>query len=244
MPNDAEVSKDHGKKIFCFPKNILEKLRARPAMKLARLMVSDTIRAKRRQIFTGPEEKFYALYDIETIGHEFGHTLWLDLDTEVLMNRTGNFKNIEEWKATTGGLMAFFLNPKEELKEDVIIDNIVRSVAQIGWMKQPDRVPYYTEILIHLKLLFDSGIIFLDADGKVELDYTEETYDALVVLYKKHYGDLVDTYISKTDATEFLSRYAIEKDGVFLPVDPKLREFVEKYFKLYEEIGSVVDDQV
>jgi hypothetical protein len=39
---------------------------------------------------------------VSTTGHEFGHTLWLDSDTEMRMNGTGNFKNVEEWKATTG----------------------------------------------------------------------------------------------------------------------------------------------
>jgi hypothetical protein len=31
--------------------------------------------------------------------------------TEQALNVSGNFKNIEEWKATAGGLMAFFRTP-------------------------------------------------------------------------------------------------------------------------------------
>ena len=32
-------------------------------------------------------QRYFKIYDIETIGHEFGHALWLDLDTESLMNQ-------------------------------------------------------------------------------------------------------------------------------------------------------------
>jgi hypothetical protein len=48
----------------------------------------------------GDENIFYKVYDIETIGHEYGHTLWLYKDSEEMMNESGNFSNIEEWKAT------------------------------------------------------------------------------------------------------------------------------------------------
>ena len=55
---------------------------------------------KHQNFIQNDAKKYFEIYDIETIGHEFGHTLWLDLDTESVMNTTGNFKNIEEFKAT------------------------------------------------------------------------------------------------------------------------------------------------
>ncbi len=41
--------------------------------------------------------------------------------------------------------MAFFQNPLEELKEDIIVGLVTRSVRLIDWMKQTEVVPYYTE---------------------------------------------------------------------------------------------------
>jgi len=50
------------------------------------------------------------------------------------MNKTGNFKNIEEFKATTGGLVSFFLNPENDnLKEDLVYSLIKRAVELIAW---------------------------------------------------------------------------------------------------------------
>lgn len=145
MPNDAIVSKDYGKKIFSFAENILKQARSRPQMKLASLTLHPELRQKRKDILFGSDERYYRLYDIETIGHEFGHTLWLDTDTEAQMNAKGEFKNIEEWKATTGGLLAFFFHPNPELKEDIVVDLVSRAVGLISWMKVEDVQPYYAE---------------------------------------------------------------------------------------------------
>lgn len=243
VPNDAEVSKTHGKKIFSFPENVLARYRSQPQMKISKLTLSDTIRAKRKEILFGSDSRFYRLYDIETIGHEFWHTLWLDLDTEIHMNASWNFKNIEEWKATTGWLMAFFQNPENNYKEDVLVDLITRSVGLISWMKQDEVVPYYTEWLIHLKLLFDSKIIYLDEQNRVELRYSEETFESLREIYEDHYGKLIDVYISKSDASKFLDEYTIREGWYFLPKDEVLRGFVKSYYHLYEEIWSVIDDE-
>jgi hypothetical protein len=108
LPNDNIVSAAHGKKIFSFAANTLATERAKPQMQLMHEMVDAELLERDRTI-VGDERLFYHVYDISTIGHEYGHTLWLEHDTEMRMNDGGNFKNIEEWKATMGGLMAFFL---------------------------------------------------------------------------------------------------------------------------------------
>lgn len=244
VPNDKEVTKTHGKKIFAFPKKALANYQSQPPMKLSKMTLSDKIRTKRKNILLNQDSRFYKLYDIETIGHEFWHTLWMDSDTEILMNQSWNFKNIEEWKATTGGLMAFFQNPKEALKEDLIVNLITRSVGLINWMKNTEVVPYYTEWLIHLKILFDSGIIFLDDENKVEMEYTDANYEKLRELYSEHYGNIIDTYTSKADASEFLSRYTLSENGYFLPKDEKLRTFVKYYYELYEKLWNIIDEEV
>ncbi len=242
VPNDAEVSRVHGKKIFSFAQTVLKRSRAQPKMKLSRLTLSDAIRKKCDEVVFGPDERFYRLYDVETIGHEFGHTLWMELDTEPRMNESGEFKNVEEWKATMGGLVAFLMNGDEVMKEDVIVDFIVRSVNLIAWMKEEESVPYYCEALVHLTILFDSGIVFRNSEGAIEMNEGAAAYEAFKRLAMETYSHLADVYLAKSDATEFLDCYAVRENGYFLPTDPRVREFVEWYYDLYEKFGNAVDD--
>jgi hypothetical protein len=146
------------------------------------------------------------------------------------------FKNIEEFKATTGGLMAFFENEDENLKEAVLEDTIKRAVGLIAWMEVDEVLPYYIEGLIHLTGLFESGI--LEFNGKnLEFDYSN--YDKLKEWYKKTYLDLADTYVKKADAKEFLDRY-VYKEKNFYPLNKKADEFVKYYYKRYQEIGDKI----
>lgn len=71
------MSKVHGKKIFAFPKYVRESQKAAPKMALDAKMIDAEILEKYEAFLQGPEERYYEIYDIETIGHEFGHTLWL-----------------------------------------------------------------------------------------------------------------------------------------------------------------------
>lgn len=100
VPNDDEVSKIHGKKIFAFPKFVLESKRSSPKMQLDEEIFSTEILEKYHNFLHGDDTNFYKIYDIETIGHEFGHTLWLTPGCEVKMDELGQYKNIEEFKAT------------------------------------------------------------------------------------------------------------------------------------------------
>jgi len=67
---------------------------------------------------------WHKIYQISTIGHEFGHILWVDDDTESLMNGSGAFKNIEEFKATAGGLVSIFYKGDDTLYR-YIVDDLV-----------------------------------------------------------------------------------------------------------------------
>ena len=81
---------------------------------------------------------WHQVYDISTIGHEYGHILWCDEQTESVMNKTGNFKNIEEFKATTGGLISYLLDDEtDELFFNVFFFFVfvLRCVGLIGWME-------------------------------------------------------------------------------------------------------------
>lgn len=218
-------------------------MRTVPQPKIRALTLDAELIIHRNELLQNPDpSRFYKLYDIETIGHEFGHALWTDMTTEVQMNIYGNYKNIEEWKATTGGLVAYFLNPDEDIRKDVIVDLVVRSVTLIEWMKIEEVVPYYTEGLIHLHVLFESGMISLDADNKVLFHYSPETYEALKAGYIKHYDALIDSYLAEEDATIFLDKYATHEGKYFYPRNPQIRAFVEFYTELYERIGNEIEE--
>ena len=139
---------------------------------------------------------WHELYDISTVGHEYGHILWIDSDTETKMNLSGQFKNIEEFKATTGGLMAFFGNEKEALKQHVVDDLVSRAVGLMAWREVGEVLPYYCEGLIHLALLFGSGIIRYEDEIKIE--YTQ--YDAMKEAYQTEYTNLAKHNLNKADA--------------------------------------------
>ncbi|MGB2553883.1 hypothetical protein ACPF04_12085, partial [Campylobacter sp. MOP51] len=80
-------------------------------------------------------------------------------DSEKEMNTGGVFKYIEEYKATTGGLVNFFLHEEEEYKMPVFHDLIARSVGLISWREVDEVRAYYCEGLIHLSLLFKADAL-------------------------------------------------------------------------------------
>ncbi|WP_457562861.1 invasion protein CiaB [Caminibacter pacificus] len=235
VPNDEEVSLEKGKKIFAFVDKVYGDIKARPKMALSYEILGKEFMDKFYKELED-KEKFIKVYDITTIGHEFGHILWVDENSESVMNKSGMFKNVEEFKATTGGLMAFFENEYESLKEAVLEDTIKRAVGLIAWMEVDEVLPYYIEGLIHLTGLFESGI--LEFNGKnLEFDYSN--YEKLKEWYKKTYLDLADTYVKKADAKEFLDKY-VYKDKNYYPINKKADEFVRYYYKKYQEIGDKI----
>jgi hypothetical protein len=150
------------------------------------------------------------------------------------MNISGQFKNIEEFKATSGGLMAFFANEKEALKDHIIDDVVGRAVGLMAWREVGEVLPYYCEGLIHLDILFSSGVI--SYDGKINIDYSK--YDEMKKTYHNSYKKLAETYLSKVDASVYLNTYTSKEEGVYLPVKEDIRSFVEHYYARYKEIGQ------
>ena len=245
VPNDDVVSAKFGKKIFAFPRFVLASQRNRPFMELSSLTIDEKILHSYRRFLFGSDGNYNKIYDIETIGHEYGHTLWLDQDNEVKMNyKTGVYKNIEEFKATAGGLVAYFISWDESLREDIVVTHIMRCVWLLKYREVEDIVPYYAEALIHFQALFDSGIVFVEK-GKIHMNLTDETFESLKIEYIKVYSQLIHTYLHKIDAWEF-RKNVVEKNSewFYLPVDKKIKSFVENYYKLYKEVGNEIDTSV
>ena len=234
VPNDEQVSKELGKKIFAYADFVMESKKAKPIMKLSvETMGEAFVKAQRALIDTNPT-LWHELYDISTIGHEYGHILWIDSDTESKMNMTGQFKNIEEFKATAGGLMAFFDNEKEALKKHLIDDVVSRAVGLMGWREVGEVLPYYCEGLIHLDILFSSGVISYDKEIRVDYD----KYDAMREAYQSAYSALAQHYLAKIDAQVYLNKYAIKQEGVYLPSNEEIKAFVQHYYRRYKAIGQ------
>jgi len=234
VPNDEQVSAELGKKIFAYADFVMESKKSKPIMKLSvETMGEAFVKAQRELIDTNPS-LWQEIYDISTVGHEYGHILWIDSDTETKMNGSGQFKNIEEFKATSGGLMAFFHNERDELKEHVVNDVVSRAVGLMAWREVGEVLPYYCEGLIHLELLFGSGIITYD--GQIHIDYAK--YDAMKEAYISAYKNLAETYLKKVDASTYLEQYTVKEDSVYLPKNANIKSFVEHYYARYKEIGQ------
>jgi len=243
VPNDEIVSKEEGKKIFAFSDEILQTTRAKPFLKLSQEIFGQEILSEDRIFLFNETSAWHKVYDITTIGHEFGHILWCDDETESVMNRTGNFKNIEEFKATTGGLVSFFLdesNDEKNLEKQVLIDTVKRAIGLMGWREVDEVQPYYCEGIIHLNGLFDSGILAWDKN-ELSIDLSDSKYEALKKWYIQTYSSLAKHYLDKKDATEFLNQYAVKEDRYFMPINKQINSFVKHYFKRYQEIGQELD---
>ena len=234
VPNDEQVSAELGKKIFAYADFVMESKKAKPIMKLSVETMGEAFVKKQKALVDNEPELWQEIYDISTVGHEYGHILWIDSDTETKMNGSGQFKNIEEFKATSGGLMAFFSNEREELKKHIVDDLVSRAVGLMAWREVGEVLPYYCEGLIHLDILFASGVITYD--GQIKIDYNK--YDAMKQMYQNAYKKLAENYLAKVDANIYLGDYTVKGDGVYLPVNEEIRSFVEHYYARYKEIGQ------
>ena len=243
VPNDECVSKALGKKIFAFPERVLESARHKPFMKLASEIFPREFLQESREILYFHAPLWHRVYEICTIGHEFGHIFFIDEDTENAMNAKGQFKNIEEFKATSGGLMNFFLHEDSSLIRALLIDHIKRAVGLIAWMEQDEVMPYYCEGLMHLGILFDSGVLAFSG-GCLDVDLGAEAYGRLKSLYTARYNELAEHYLQKREAGLFLERFLyLDENRRYKPKEERCRAFVEHYWRRYQEVGQLIDEE-
>ncbi|MRJ02378.1 MAG: invasion protein CiaB [Epsilonproteobacteria bacterium] len=233
VPNDEVVSKEYGKKIFAYPDMVLAIQRAKPKLLIGTLLYGDEFYERFRRILNEPEV-WHEIYDITTIGHELGHILWIDGESEGAMNASGQFKNLEEFKATVGGLVSYFLYEEDRLWDYLLEDTIVRVVSLLNWMEIDEVQPYYVEGLLHLEGLFESGVLAFD--GTLQIDLSRWRYEALKEWYLHIYSEIARHYLLKEDSKRFLDRF-IEYDQHILPRNRNIREFVHYYYQLYQKVG-------
>ncbi len=245
VPNDEVISAKEGKKIFAFSDEILQGQRAKPFLQLSNEILGQDFLTHERTFLFQENKKWHQVYDITTIGHEFGHILWCDDETETVMNKTANFKNIEEFKATTGGLVSYFMDKssdEKDLEEFVISDTIKRAIGLIAWMEVDEVQPYYCEGMIHLYGLFETKALVWDKENKkLTINQDKQIIEAIKQWYIKTYTKLALHYLNKKDASEFLNDYAIKKDRYYTSVDENIDNFVQYYFNRYKEIGQELD---
>ena len=240
IPNDPIITEKCGKKIFAVPSFILTAQKNNPVMKLTHDFFDKKVLENYRDFLYGPAENYYKIYDIETIGHEFGHTLWLDTDTETTMNKkSGAYKDIEEFKATSGWLVSFFLNEQPELVEDILTTHIMRCIWMMKYRKVDDVVPYYAECLIHLDTLYNSGVITFD-NSKLSINYSSSVYEKYKKLYITTYQKLIDWYLNKRDAWEFLWDYAIFEGKYYNAKNTELKAILDHYYSQYEKMWNEI----
>ncbi len=245
VPNDEEVSKKFWKKIFAFPKYVLDFQRKTPFLKIQSMVIDKTILSKYRYNIFWDEKKYYKIYDIETLWHEFWHLLWLTPDTEVKMNKkTWVYKNIEEFKATTWWFISFFMSDDiHNLKQELIISHIVRCINLLKYKKEIWLVAYYCEALIHLDILLKSGIIYLKKD-RLYMYFNDKNYNNLKDIYMEIYSKLMYIYLNKNDAWDFLFDFLANIKWYYESKNEELAYFSKYYYELYKEIWNEIDDTV
>lgn len=241
VPNDEYVSNIAGKKIFAFLNYVYENAKTKLFMKLSSMIFEKEFLDYGREILFFNEKLWKKIYEVSTIGHEFGHIFFVANDSEKKMNESGVFKNIEEFKATAGGLVNFFLHEEEELKLPVFYELIKRAIGLIAWQRVEEVKPYYTEGLIHLSLLFNTRVLTFE-DEKLNVDFSIEAYERFKKVFLENYYELARHYVLKEDAKNYLDKFCILEDEVFLPLDEECKEFVKYYYELYQLYGNDIDE--
>nr|WP_317403217.1 invasion protein CiaB [uncultured Helicobacter sp.] len=267
VPNDETISSQRGKKIFAFPDRIIAQAKAKPQMKINVEFFGKELLDQWREILFHNERLWHFVYDISTNGHEFGHILWVDWQSEGLMNLDGEFKNIEEFKATCGGLVGWFLHYEkakqkavnigqdiqdstgifayekslggmEKVLESLLEDHIRRCVGLMAWRESLEVRAYYCEGLLHLSGLFQSGVLSFDKAQTPHLQIHKEHYPKLIAWYQHTYKSLANHYIQKLPANAWLKTY-INNNG-YHALNPQVREFADFYWERYKSIGNEI----
>lgn len=253
VPNDEIVSENDGKKIFAFAEKAISLNRAKPHLLINKKVFGYDFMNQYYSLLHNRPEDFLTVYDITTIGHEYGHILFKNENSEIKMNDDGTYKNIEEFKASAGGLVSYFLDFEDSLKgdkpeiynlwQDVFNNTIMRAVNLIGWKKQKEIEAYYCEGLITLEILFNSKVLVFDVKtNKLHIHNDITHFNCFVRNYKEVYKDLATTYLKQENSINFLNKFCKKyDDGFMYPLDKKVFNFVNYFYDLIINEGKVLD---
>jgi len=238
IPNNEEVSTKKGKKIFAFMEKGYEAELNRPKMKL-RYEVFDNSYIEEEDKILKDKLKWEEIYDITTIGHEYGHVLWKGEDTELAMSKSNIFKNIEEFKASAGGVVSFFNSKNENrLWKEILLNTISRAIKLVAWKEVGEVEPYYCESIITLNILQVSNVISFK-DNKINIKYDHESYMRFKKEYTMEYYKLIEHYLRKEDAKNYLNIHAKkEEDGYYMSTNLEVKKLQDYYFSQYRTIGN------
>ena len=79
-------------------------------------------------------------------------------------------------------------------------------------------------------------------NNRLIVDLSENSYENFRRECIKNYENLAKIYVDKCDANEFLSKFCVLENGVYLPLDVLVREFVKFYYSRFELIGNEIDE--
>lgn len=236
VPNDEFVSAKCGKKIFAFLDFVYQKALAKPKTVLRQKVFSKDYNDYSDSVLNN-ELLWKKIYEISTIGHEGGHIFFIDSDTESKLNVSGVYKNIEEFKASAGGIYNFLNNFNSDYAKALLQNITSRAINLMAYKDTKELEPYYCEGLIFLDILFKSEVL---SDGKETLlNVNLDNFDNFRKEFTKVYEKLSKIYLNKENANNFLSDFAIVKDLKFISKNAKIEKIAEDYRKLYSEFANV-----
>jgi len=106
----------------------------------------------------------------------------------------------------------------------------------MSWRKTGEVEPYYVEGLLHLDILFESGVVEFDGE-RLHIDTGLGAYERQKVLYRERYIKLVrDFYLPKREASGFLDEYVYKSEGVWHLKRSDAREFADHYWERYRKM--------
>lgn len=237
VPNDEFVSANYGKKIFAFLDFVYKKAKSKPKTMLNQKVFSKDYNDYTQSVLDD-EFLWKKIYEISTIGHEAGHIFFIDSDTESLMNKDGVFKNIEEFKASAGGIYDFLNNLDEKYQKPLLANITSRAISLMAYKSTKEIEPYYCEGLIFLEILFKSEVLKLGENTLVEVDLNR--FSEFANEFLKVYLNLAKTYLNKENANNFLKNYVVLKDLEYISKNENIVKLSDEYRRLYDEYANVL----
>ena len=80
-----------------------------------------------------------------------------------------------------------------------MLTHTMRAIKLMRYREVEDILPYYCECLIHLHILYESGVLYFE-DSQAGLDISQESLERLRQNYTGVYTAEIFTYLNQMDA--------------------------------------------